>query len=88
VQDRHSRPSFNLTNSYENIRFVFDYRAGDSRVLELVRAKEGGANGRFFDLDDDSRHSLDHQEDHDRQVLEHEEGEQQRFGGSFGFASS
>ena len=37
--------SFSLTNSYENIRFDFYYRAGGRRVCRLSVSKEGKSAG-------------------------------------------
>jgi hypothetical protein len=72
---------FNQT--YENISCDFYYRAGNSRVSELVR-EEGRANGSFFDDSHDPWH-VDHQEDH-RKVVDQED--QRRFSRSVSFSGS
>ena len=49
--DRHSRSSLSLTQSYENI--VFDHRAGDCRVFQLLSVtKERGDCGNDLGYDD------------------------------------
>jgi hypothetical protein len=55
--------------TYENISCDFYYRAGNSRVPELVR-EEGRADGGFFDSHD--AWHVDHQEDH-REVVDQED---------------
>jgi hypothetical protein len=93
LQDRHSRRSFSLTNSYENIRFGFDHRGDDCRVRRLPSPEEGGGTA-YFDFNDhprrvDHEEEFDHQENVDlsfgRSFTGHEEDDQEE-GGSVSFS--